>query len=307
MTPPGVTVIASVLALAAAAQAGQTGVVTPLFSSEDLGAWNREGADAEVQGPALLVREGPGWVRTGRTYGDFVLRFDARLMSRNGEAAVFVRAYPPANPRQSPPAVGYRIVLKEDRSAGRIVRHDLPGLDRPLPRGAAVPTFASPGAWHRYEIRCTDTDVRVTVDGHLVAELGGAENPAGFLAVQATRGDVEFRNIELETDGYRPAEVVKAAPASGVVGPRVIHQVKPAYAAAAYVRRIQGSVLLEGVVAPEGTLKDITVVKTLDSRFGLDHAAVQAAKQWRFAPGTRGGIPVPVLVTLELTFTLKAP
>lgn len=68
MTPPGVTVIASVLALAAAAQAGQTGVVTPLFSSEDLGAWNREGADAEVQGPALLVREGPGWVRTGRTY-----------------------------------------------------------------------------------------------------------------------------------------------------------------------------------------------------------------------------------------------
>jgi hypothetical protein len=60
MTPPGVTVIASVLALAAAAQAGQTGVVTPLFSSEDLGAWNREGADAEVQGPALLVREGAG-------------------------------------------------------------------------------------------------------------------------------------------------------------------------------------------------------------------------------------------------------
>jgi TonB family protein len=307
MTSPSAVAIASVLALAAAAQAGQTGAVTPLFGSEDLGAWNREGADAEVQGPALLVREGPGWVRTGRTYGDFVLRFEARLMSRNGEAAVFVRAYPPANPRQSPPAVGYRIVLKEDRSAGRIVRHDLPGLDRPLPGGAAGPALASPGAWHRYEIRCAGTDVTVTLDGHLVADLGGAENPAGFLAVQAKRGDVEFRNVEVETDGYQPSEVVNTTSAPSVVAPRVIHQVKPAYAAAAYVRRIQGSVLLEGVVAPEGMLKDIIVVRTLDSRFGLDHAAVQAAKQWRFAPATRDGVPVPLLVTIELTFTLKSP
>jgi hypothetical protein len=28
-------------------------------------------------------------------------------------------------------------------------------------------------------------------------------------------------------------------------------------------------------------------------------------KQWRFAPGTRQGIPVPVLVEIEMTFTLR--
>ena len=33
--------------------------------------------------------------------------------------------------------------------------------------------------------------------------------------------------------------------------------------------------------------------------------AVEAAKQWRFTPGKRLGQPVPVLVTIELTFTLR--
>jgi hypothetical protein len=32
---------------------------------------------------------------------------------------------------------------------------------------------------------------------------------------------------------------------------------------------------------------------------------LKAAKQWRFAPGTRFGQAVAVLVTIELTFTLR--
>ena len=39
--------------------------------------------------------------------------------------------------------------------------------------------------------------------------------------------------------------------------------------------------------------------------FGLDQEAIKAAKQWRFVPGTRMGQPVSVLVTIELTFTLR--
>jgi hypothetical protein len=50
---------------------------------------------------------------------------------------------------------------------------------------------------------------------------------------------------------------------------------------------------------------DIHVVRSLDPTFGLDQKAVEAAGQWRFAPGTRLGEPVPVLVTIELTFTLR--
>jgi outer membrane biosynthesis protein TonB len=47
------------------------------------------------------------------------------------------------------------------------------------------------------------------------------------------------------------------------------------------------------------------VVRSLDNTFGLDQEAIKAAKQWRFRPGTRLGEPVPVLITIELAFTLR--
>ncbi len=69
--------------------------------------------------------------------------------------------------------------------------------------------------------------------------------------------------------------------------------------------KMQGTVLLECVVLPDGTVGDTRIVKSLDQVFGLDEQAVKAAKKWRFVPGQRLGEPVPVLVTIELTFTLR--
>jgi TonB family protein len=48
-------------------------------------------------------------------------------------------------------------------------------------------------------------------------------------------------------------------------------------------------------------------VQSLDTRYGLDEAAVRAASQWRFEPGRRDGKPVPVLITVEMTFALRDP
>jgi len=92
---------------------------------------------------------------------------------------------------------------------------------------------------------------------------------------------------------------------SGVTTPRVLKEVKPQYTAQAMRAKIQGSVLLECVVLPDGTAGSIRVVRSLDSTFGLDQEAMKAARQWRFVPGTRLGEPVSVLVTIELTFTLR--
>jgi protein TonB len=64
-------------------------------------------------------------------------------------------------------------------------------------------------------------------------------------------------------------------------------------------------VQLECVVLPDGTVGDVRVVEPLDQTYGLDDEAISAAKQWRFKPGTKGGKPVPVVVTLEMTFTLR--
>ena len=69
--------------------------------------------------------------------------------------------------------------------------------------------------------------------------------------------------------------------------------------------KVQGVVLLECIVRPDGSVSDVNVVRSLDPTFGLDQEAIKAAKQWRFRPGTRFGEPVAVLVTIELTFTLR--
>lgn len=94
-------------------------------------------------------------------------------------------------------------------------------------------------------------------------------------------------------------------PGSGVINPRILREVKPQYTADAMRAKVQGTVLLECVVLPDGTVGRVDVVKSLDPTFGLDQEAVKAAKQWRFQPGTRFGEPVAVLVTIELTFTLR--
>ena len=94
-------------------------------------------------------------------------------------------------------------------------------------------------------------------------------------------------------------------PGNGVVLPIVLQERKPQYTAEAMRAKVQGTVLLEAVVLPDGTVGPVEVVRSLDSTFGLDQEAVKAAKQWRFRPGTRFGEPVAVLVTIELTFTLR--
>ncbi len=94
-------------------------------------------------------------------------------------------------------------------------------------------------------------------------------------------------------------------PGNGVDLPRVLREVRPNYTADAMRAKVQGTVLIEAVVLPDGTVGQVQVVRSLDTVFGLDQEAIKAAKQWRFAPGTQCGQPVPVLVTIELTFTLR--
>jgi protein TonB len=94
-------------------------------------------------------------------------------------------------------------------------------------------------------------------------------------------------------------------PGSGVTLPQVLREVKPAYTADAMRAKVQGSVWLECIVMPDGSVGEVKVTRSLDPIFGLDQEAIKAAKMWRFRPGMRQGEPVPVIITIELTFTLR--
>ena len=92
---------------------------------------------------------------------------------------------------------------------------------------------------------------------------------------------------------------------AGVTTPRLLYDEPPTYTADAMRERIHGTVWLEVVVLPDGTVGDVEVTKSLDRVFGLDDQAIAAARQYRFAPGTRCGEPVAVLVDLEFFFNLR--
>jgi protein TonB len=104
---------------------------------------------------------------------------------------------------------------------------------------------------------------------------------------------------------------------NGITNPELLKEVKPNYTGDAMRAKLQGLVEMEAIVKPDGTVDpgSLRITRSLDQTFGLDEEAKKAVRQWRFKPGTcqrnegcggaRRGEPVPVLVLVELSFTLR--
>lgn len=110
-------------------------------------------------------------------------------------------------------------------------------------------------------------------------------------------------SVPMVSSRVQASQVYKAGP--GITMPTVVHEMKPTYTREAMQQKIQGSVWLEIVVLANGNVGDVAVTRSLDKEFGLDNQAVAATRQWKFRPGRKSGKPVPVRVTIELTFTLR--
>ncbi len=94
-------------------------------------------------------------------------------------------------------------------------------------------------------------------------------------------------------------------PGAGITMPIELRKGMAQYTPEAIHARAQGAITVECVVQPSGVCTNIRVVRAFNPTFGLDQEAIKAAAQWQFRPGTRGGRPVPVLVTMEIAFALR--
>jgi TonB family protein len=92
---------------------------------------------------------------------------------------------------------------------------------------------------------------------------------------------------------------------SGITPPRPISQAPPSYTAAAMRARIEGSALVVCIVEPDGTVGPARIARSLDSQLGLDDEAVKSVKKWKFIPGMKDGIAVPVEVSIDVRFSLR--
>jgi TonB family protein len=92
-------------------------------------------------------------------------------------------------------------------------------------------------------------------------------------------------------------------PGSGITPPRLVREVKADYTEDARRRGIAGEVVFEIVVRRDGSVGDVRLLHGLG--YGLDDRAVQALRQWRFAPAERQGVPVDVVVEVSVEFRLR--
>ena len=88
----------------------------------------------------------------------------------------------------------------------------------------------------------------------------------------------------------------------GVSAPRVIYSPEPEFSEEARKAKHQGTVILSAIVGVDGRTHDIRVYRSLG--MGLDEKAIEAIQHWRFEPGLKNGIAVPVLVSVEVNFRL---
>ncbi|HMZ78982.1 MAG TPA: energy transducer TonB [Acidobacteriota bacterium] len=84
--------------------------------------------------------------------------------------------------------------------------------------------------------------------------------------------------------------------------PQIISQSKPGYTEAARHNKIAGKVVLLVEFRADGTIGEVQVVRSLG--YGLDECAVEVARQIRFRPAQKGGIPVTFRSRVEYSFHL---
>jgi len=134
----------------------------------------------------------------------------------------------------------------------------------------------------------------------------GIANVAAMLYHEMGRGDEAAalrKRVPPVAANARPAPPEGTFPVGGgVTAPSLIEKFEPRYSEEARAAKYQGTIVLSLVVGEVGFPRDVRVLRGLG--MGLDERAVAAVSAWRFKPGMKDGMAVPVFATVEVNFRL---
>jgi protein TonB len=124
---------------------------------------------------------------------------------------------------------------------------------------------------------------------------------AGDLSMIGAGTDAPSINPPAPPPPPKPVQTV-FRPGGAIKEPKRISGVPPEYPAIARNARVQGVVILEAVIDERGEVGRIKVLRSVPL---LDQAAITAVQQWRYTPTLLNGVPVSVLMTITVNFTLQ--
>jgi TonB family protein len=171
------------------------------------------------------------------------------------------------------------------------------------------------------------TALRIAADG-MVRESAAAlrrwtydppaNGPISFLVTFSFKPGGDTTNTQSATVPPGPVGFSAAAAAAAAGGapnspvrvggnvkaPTQISKVNPVYPAEAMAAGVSGVVILEAVIGVDGRVNDAKVLRSIPL---LDQAAVDAVRQWAYTPTLLNGVPVPVIMTVTVMFSLGPP
>jgi protein TonB len=89
---------------------------------------------------------------------------------------------------------------------------------------------------------------------------------------------------------------------TGVQSAKLTFGPKPTYPSLAKASRTQGTVKLEAIIAPDGSIRNLRLIGGPPL---LTRAAMDAVQQWRYQPTLLNGNAVEVLTEIDVVFTLN--
>ena len=84
--------------------------------------------------------------------------------------------------------------------------------------------------------------------------------------------------------------------------PQRVRDARPVYPQIALAARVQGIVIIEATIGVDGRVANARVLRSIPL---LDQAALEAVRQWEYVPTTLNGVPVPVIMSVTVTFQLS--
>jgi TonB family protein len=110
-----------------------------------------------------------------------------------------------------------------------------------------------------------------------------------------------FKNGTMDSQGpFRPG-------IDPVTDPVIIESSKvlPRYPDFARRAGVEGHAILRAVIGIDGSVGSIVILRESPERIGFGESAVEAVSRWSYHPGTLRGVPVPVEITITVTFALS--
>lgn len=167
------------------------------------------------------------------------------------------------------------------------------GQRAPDPQALAVLTYRSAGSSGIASGTFDQLEPRV------VAEVAAnARNPntsySTFSGPGGISGGVSFGAVSSGAARSAPDANAPVRVGGNIGMPRKTHDVAPVYPESMRQSGVAGVVILELVIGTDGS---VTSAKVLRGQPGIDQAAIDAAKQWRYEPVLLNGVAVPVILT----------